>query len=222
MAIKILASIAGLLALLALFIATRPADFHLERAIVINAPAEAAFTQVNDFHHWADWSPFEKLDPNMKKTYDGPPKGVGATYAWQGNNKVGQGKMTIKDAKPPASITYELQFIKPFAAVASTEFTLLPDGDKASKVTWAMNGTNNLMGKAFSVFMNMDRTIGADFERGLRGLKSVSEGEAAKQVEAAKIAAKQEAEAAATAAAAAKSAAPQATADTKRKRPARR
>jgi hypothetical protein len=205
-----------------LYASTKPNTYHVERSTRIEAPPAVVFGQLEDFHAWGSWSPWDKLDPNMKKTYDGPPKGVGASYSWQGNNKVGQGKMTIKDAKPPTSITYELQFIKPFAAVASTDFSLSPDGDKATKLTWSMNGTNNLMGKAFSIFMNMDKTIGADFERGLSGLKTVAEADAAKQAAAAKVAAKQEAEAAAAAAAAAKAPAPQAAADTKKKRPARR
>jgi hypothetical protein len=207
---------------LLIYASTKPNTYHVERSTRIDAPATVVFSQMEDFKAWGAWSPWDKLDPNMKKSYDGPPKGVGASYAWEGNNKVGQGKMTIKDAKPPTSITYELQFIKPFAAVATTSFNLAPEGDKASKVTWAMDGNNNLIGKVFSIFMNMDKTIGADFERGLAGLKTVSEAEAKKQSEAAAQAAKVEAEAAAVAAAKAQATEASAAADTKKKRPARR
>ena len=127
--------------------------------------------------------------------------------------------MTIKDSKPPTGIQYELEFIEPFAAVANTEFKVAPAGDKASQVTWAMEGSNNLIGKAWGVFMNMDRAIGSDFETGLSGLASVSEEEAKKQAEAAVLAAKAEEEAAAASKAQAEAAA---ASDTKRKRPARR
>jgi hypothetical protein len=205
-----------------IYASTRPNTYHVERATKIDAPATVVFSQLEDFKAWGAWSPWEKLDPNMKKTYDGPPKGIGASYAWEGNNKVGAGKMTIKDAKAPTSISYELQFIKPFNAVAATTFTLAPEGDKATRATWAMDGQNTFIGKVFGLFMNMDKAIGADFERGLAGLKTVSETEAKKQAEAAAQAAKQEAEAAAAAAAKAQAAEAATAADTKKKRPSRR
>jgi hypothetical protein len=104
----------------------------------------------------------------------------------------------VTEASPPAAIAYRLEFIKPFASVATTAFTLKPEGDKAVTVTWSMNGNNNLMGKAFGIFMNMDKMIGSDFETGLGSLKSASEAQAAK-VEAAARAAQAAAPAAAAA-----------------------
>ncbi len=182
------------------FAATRPGTYRVERALKIEAPAAVVFAQLDDMKAWAAWSPWDKLDPQMKKTFDGPAKGVGAGYAWQGNDKVGKGKMAVTDSQAPTQIKYRLEFIEPFAAVATTGFALAPDGDKAVGVTWSMAGTNDLMGKVFGIFMDMDKTIGADFEKGLLGLKDVSETEAAKQVAAAAAAAKAQAEAAATAA----------------------
>ena len=149
------------------YASTRPDTYRVERSTKIEAPATVVFSQLEDFKAWGTWSPWDKLDPAMKKTYAGPPKGVGAIYSWEGNKKVGKGRMAITDAKPPTSIAYRLEFIEPFAAVANTSFKLAPEGDKATNVTWAMEGTNNLIGKAWGVFMNMDKAIGADFEKGL-------------------------------------------------------
>jgi uncharacterized protein YndB with AHSA1/START domain len=212
-----------------LYAATRPDTYRVERAAKIDAPIAVVYSQLEDFKAWGNWSPWEKLDPAMKKSYQGPPKGPGAMYSWEGNKKVGKGKMTIKDARPPTFIEYELAFVEPFAAVSTTTFNLTPDGDKATNVTWAMEGKNNLIGKAWGVFMNMDQAIGGDFEKGLAGLETVSESEAKKQAEVAVLAAKAEAEAAAAAAAkaqaeaAAAEAAAAAAAEKKPgKRPARR
>jgi hypothetical protein len=204
-----------------IYASRRPDTYRVERSTKIEAPATVVFSQLEDFKAWGAWSPWDKLDPAIKKTYAGPPKGVGAIYSWEGNKKVGKGRMAITDSKPPTSIAYRLEFIEPFAAVANTSFKLAPEGDKATTATWAMEGTNNLIGKAWGVFMNMDKAIGADFEKGLSGLKTVSESEAKKQADAAVVAAKAEAEAAAAAAAKAQAAAEPA-ADTKRKRPSRR
>jgi len=190
------------------FAATRPDSYRVERSQKIQAPAAVVFAQLDDFKAWQAWSPWEKRDPNMKKTYEGPARGAGASYAWQGNDKVGEGKMTITDATAPTAISYRLEFIKPFASVAATTFTLQPDGDKAANVTWAMSGDNNLIGKVFGVFMNMDKMIGGDFETGLAGLKSVSEAEAAKAEAAAAAAEAAKAQAQAQAAAAPAPAAP--------------
>ena len=161
----------------------------------------------------------------MQKTFDGPGKGIGASYAWQGNKQVGKGKMEITESQPHTQIKYRLTFIEPFAAVAGTGFNLTPNGDKTVVVTWAMDGTNNLMGKVFGMFMNMDAAVGGDFEKGLAGLKTVAEGEAKRQTEMA-AAAKAQADAAAQAKAQAEAAAIQAAAEaaaaTKSKRAGKR
>jgi hypothetical protein len=166
------------------YAATRPAGYHVERSAKIEAGAPVVFNQINDFKNWAAWSPWEKLDPKMSKSYDGAPRGVGAKYAWQGNKKVGKGKMEITESQVPTLVALRLEFLEPFAAVADTRFQLAPEGDKATTVTWSMDGKNNFIGKVFSVVMNMDKSVGGDFDRGLANLAQVSVAEAKKQEEA--------------------------------------
>jgi hypothetical protein len=174
MARKILIGVAALIVLLVIVILTRPATFHIERSITMSAPPETAFAQVNDFHAWPAWSPWEKLDPQMKKTFEGPPAGVGAKYAWAGNDKVGEGRMTMEKSEKPSTIGIKLEFLKPFEATNDTTFTFAPAAG-GSKVTWAMDGENTFMGKAASLFMDMDKMLGDDFEKGLAAMKTAAE-----------------------------------------------
>lgn len=155
-------------------VAMQPADYTVSRSTTVNAPPEKVFEQVNDFHKWEGWSPWAKLDPAMKTTYSGPESGAGASYAWTGNNEVGEGKMTIAESHPNQNVKIDLEFIKPFQATNVTEFTFKPDGDKTT-VTWTMSGHNNFVGKAFGLMMNMDKTIGGDFEKGLAQMKTAAE-----------------------------------------------
>jgi len=157
------------------YAATRPDGYRVERSKRIEARADVVFAQLDDFKAWAAWSPWDKRDPNMKRTYDGAPRGVGAGYYWRGNDKVGEGRMTITEATAPTAISYRLEFIRPFSSVASSGFSLRPEGDRAVTATWSMSGNSNLVGKLFGVFMNMDRMIGDDFEAGLGSLKTVAE-----------------------------------------------
>jgi Polyketide cyclase / dehydrase and lipid transport len=159
---------------LILIIATRPATFHIERSITAAASPENAFAQVNDFHAWSAWSPWEKLDPQMKRTFEGAPSGTGSVYSWQGNDDVGEGRMTIQKSDKPSLVLIKLEFIKPWTATNTTTFTFAPVTE-GTKVTWAMDGENNFMSKAFSLFMNMDKMVGDDFERGLTALKAAAE-----------------------------------------------
>lgn len=170
---KILIGLGAALALLLIVIAVQPAEFHIERPITMNAPPEAAFAQVNDFHAWGKWSPWDKMDPAMKRTYEGAPSGAGAQYAWVGNSQVGEGRMTIEKSEP-SQIVIKLEFLKPFAATntATFTFTKTPEGNKT---TWGMDGHNNFFSKAFSLFMNMDKLVGGDFERGLAAMKTAAE-----------------------------------------------
>lgn len=171
---KILIGFGALFALLLIVISLQPETFHVERSISMAAPPEAAFAQVNDFHAWSAWSPWEKLDPGMKRTHDGAPAGVGAKYAWVGNKDVGEGRMTVEKSEPGKLVSIKLEFLKPFEATNQATFTFekTPEGNKT---TWAMDGKNNFISKAMSLVMNMDKMIGPDFERGLASMKTIAE-----------------------------------------------
>lgn len=168
------ALVAGIALVLALA-ARKPDTVRYERRAAIAAPPEAIFALINDFHRWVDWSPWEKLDPTMAKTFGGPDQGVGATYAWKGNGKVGEGQMTILESTPSQRVTIRLEFIKPIAADNSTVFTITSVA-AGSEVTWVMEGENTFMGKVMSVFMDMDKMIGKSFDEGLAALGAAAQG----------------------------------------------
>jgi uncharacterized protein YndB with AHSA1/START domain len=154
--------------------ATQPDTFRIERSITINAPAERVFRLINDFRGWTAWSPWEKRDPAMKKTYGGAPSGPGAVYEWAGNSEVGSGRMEIIRSEPGSNVTVDLHFLKPFEARNTAELILAPEGE-ATSVTWAMYGPSPYLSKLMGVFMNMDGMIGGDFEAGLAALKAAAE-----------------------------------------------
>lgn len=174
MAKRIVLAVALALVILACVIVTRPNDFTVARRTTIAAAPAVIFPMVNDFHNWAAWSPWEGLDPKMQRTYSGAAAGRGAAYAWAGNDKVGEGKMTILRSKPDAEIQIQLEFIKPWQANNDTTFTFQPQG-AGTLVTWRMSGSNTLMTKAISLFMPMDKMIGPDFEKGLATMKTKAE-----------------------------------------------
>jgi uncharacterized protein YndB with AHSA1/START domain len=154
--------------------ATRPATFRVERSTRITAPPERIFHYVNDFHQWGVWSPYEKLDPSMKRTYGGAAAGKGAVYEWDGDSKAGKGRMEIVESTQPAKIAIKLDFIKPITGHNIAAFTFQPAGD-ATQVTWSMDGPSPYIAKVLGLFFNMDKMIGGDFETGLANLKAVSE-----------------------------------------------
>jgi carbon monoxide dehydrogenase subunit G len=168
-----LAIIVLVVALLA-FAATRPGSMHIERSARIKAPASRIFPLICDFRRWEGWSPYERLDPAMKKTYSGASSGTGAVYEWAGNNKAGQGRMEMTDVSDPSRVTIQLDFMKPFEGHNIAQFTLAPDGD-ATKVTWAMDGQSPFMMKVMGIFVNMDEMLGKDFETGLANLRAATE-----------------------------------------------
>jgi hypothetical protein len=171
---KILIGLAAVVALLVVVVATRPAHFRIERSATVAAPPAAVFGHVNDLRAWGAWSPWEKIDPGMQRTFGGPAAGVGSTYAWSGNSEIGKGRMTIQRSEPGREIGIELEFIEPFAAtnVATFTFAPVPDG---TRVTWAMDGDNGFVAKAIALFLDMDEMVGTQFERGLAALKTVAE-----------------------------------------------
>ena len=171
---KILIAVALIVIAFVIIVATRPADYSVTRSLAIAAPPDALFPHVNELKKWEPWNPWGKIDPAMKLTYEGPPSGLGAAYAWVGNRDVGEGRMTITASRPNEFIQFKLEFFKPMTGVSTTEFTFKPDGNR-TEVTWSMSGKNNFIAKAASLFMNMDQMIGGQFEKGLADLKSIAE-----------------------------------------------
>jgi len=166
--------VVALLAGVLLFAATKPDSFRVERSALIKAPPEKIFPYINDFNAWRAWSPYEKLDPGMQRTLSGAPAGKGAVYAWEGNSKVGKGRMEILESAPPSKIVIQLDFAFPMDARNIAEFTLVPEGD-STRVTWQMSGPAAFLTKVMQVFVNMDTLIGKDFAAGLATLKTVTE-----------------------------------------------
>jgi len=164
----ILGGIVAIAAIFAMVVAFQPTDFRIERTAQIAAPAPEVFAQVNDFSTWAKWSPFER-DPAMKKSFDGPPTGTGASYAWSGNDDVGEGRATIVESRPNDLVRIKLEFVRPFAATNTAEFTFRQAGN-GTAVTWALTGERNFIAKAICMFMDMDKMVGGDFEKGLAQL----------------------------------------------------
>jgi Polyketide cyclase / dehydrase and lipid transport len=171
---KLLAVVVVVLLGLVGFIASRPATFEIKRSLVINAPPDVVYAQVASFKSWAAWSPWDAMDPSMKRSYTGAESGVGAQYAWEGNDKVGTGEMKITDAKPGEHLGLDLHFITPFEANNRTDFDFEKTGE-GTTVTWLMSGKNNFGAKAATLFMDMDKMVGRDFEKGLAAMKTAAE-----------------------------------------------
>ena len=155
------------------FAATRPNTFRVERSATIKAPPEKIVAHLDDFHQWPAWSPFEKLDPNMKRTYSGPTSGQGAAYEWKGNSKAGAGRSEILQSSP-SKVTMSLDFTAPMTGHDTVDFLLVPRGDSTT-VTWAMYGPMNYVSKVMCLFVDMDKMVGKDFNEGLSNLKTVAE-----------------------------------------------
>ncbi|MCB9729397.1 MAG: SRPBCC family protein [Deltaproteobacteria bacterium] len=169
-AIVLVVLIAGLLA----FAATRPDTFHVERSTLVKAPPEKIFAILEDFHNWGEWSPWDKLDPTMTKSYSGAERGQGAVYSWSGNDDVGKGTMEIIESKPNSKLVEKLHFIEPWESVNTVTFTLTPKGQE-TEVTWAMDGDSPYMMKLMGIFTDMDEMVGKDFVEGLANLKALAE-----------------------------------------------
>jgi hypothetical protein len=170
---RILGLIAVVIVVVLVLALFQPASFRLERTVVINAAPDKIAPLIQDFHNWSQWSPWADMDPNMKTSYSGAASGVGAVYEWEGNSKVGKGRMEIVTATP-TSTSLKLDFLKPVEGHNIAEFTLQPQGG-ATQVTWAMYGPNNYMAKVMHVFISMDKLVGGDFEKGLARMKTAAE-----------------------------------------------
>jgi uncharacterized protein YndB with AHSA1/START domain len=149
--------------------------YSVERSTTVDAPAERIYEQIADFHNWTNWSPWEEVDPNLRRNYSGARSGRGAIYSWSGNRKAGQGRMEIVEVAEPSNVNIDLRFEKPWRSQNMTEFTIRPEGS-GSRVTWTMAGQKTLMTKVMGIFTSMDKMIGPDFEKGLARLKHVAEG----------------------------------------------
>jgi len=175
---KLLLTIAATIAVLVLgfliVVAVQPNEFRVSRSAKMAAPPATVFAQVNDYHNWDAWSPWAKLDPNAKVSFEGPTSGTGAKFSWSGNDQVGAGQQTIVESRPDELIRIKLEFEKPFKNTCTAEFTFQPQGDQ-TVVTWSMFGQNNFLGKAFSLFMNCDKMVGGEFEKGLASMKAIVE-----------------------------------------------
>jgi hypothetical protein len=157
-----------------LFVTTRPNSFRVQRSVQISASSDRIYPLIDNFHEWMKWSPYEKMDPTMKRTYGGVPNGTGASYAWDGNSRAGSGSMVILEGTPSSRVLIKLDFTKPFVAHNTAEFTIAPSGG-GSTVTWAMYGPSLFASKVMGLFMSMDSLVGGQFEEGLANLKRVSE-----------------------------------------------
>ncbi len=170
----ILVALAVIAVLFLVIASLQSPEFRVIRSATVSAPPAVVFAEVNDFHRWEAWNPWGKIDPAMKQSYEGPPAGPGAVYSWDGNSKVGAGRMTLTENRVPELIRIRLEFLKPFATTNTAEFVFKPEGDR-TVVTWDMVGKKNFFSKAMGMVMNMDKMVGGQFEKGLADLKALSE-----------------------------------------------
>ena len=179
---KILIALAAVLGVglvgLVVAICLQPSTYSIQRSATIAASPGAVFVRVNDLKEWDTWSPWKELDPNPKTTLSNPSAGQGATFAWSGNDQVGEGRMTILESRPDQQVDIEQEFVRPFAGKSRHAFTFASEGD-GTRVTWKMDGTNDFLGKAMCLFMNMDSMVGGQIEKGLANIKAVVEKDAA-------------------------------------------
>jgi hypothetical protein len=157
---------------LIIVVALRPNHFSIARSAMIPASPAALFAEVNDFHRWNAWSPWARMDPASNKCYEGAASGEGAVFRWAGNKQVGEGRMTLMESHPDRLIRIKLEFVKPFKATNTVEFTFEPSGDQ-TVVRWSMSGPTNFVGKAIGLVLNCEKMIGRQYEQGLENLKLV-------------------------------------------------
>ena len=171
---RILLTLAILAGLLIVVVAMQPSEFLVTRTATMAAPVSAVFPHVNELKQWEAWSPWAKMDPEMKTSYEGPSAGPGAVSSWSGNHEVGKGRMTIQESRTNELIRFHLEFFEPMAGTSTAEFQFKSDG-KGTTVTWSMSGKNNFIGKAMCLVMNMDKMVGGQFDQGLASMKYIVE-----------------------------------------------
>ena len=171
---KIAIAIVALAGAVLVYAATKPDTFRIERSTLINAAPERIFALIDDFHQWEKWSPWEKIDPKLQRTYSGANSGKGAVYAWNGNKDVGAGRMQIVESTPPAKIVLTLDFSAPFEAHNFVQFSLEPQGD-ATRLKQAMHGPSPYFSKLMGIFFDMDKMVGDKYEEGLASIKALAE-----------------------------------------------
>ncbi|MFD0988174.1 SRPBCC family protein [Methyloligella solikamskensis] len=159
----------GITAVLA-YAATKPDSFRYERSTVIAAEPEAIFPYLNDFKLGQKWSPFEDLDPDMERDISEQTSGEGATYVWNGDSNVGEGKLAIVDSVPNERVTLDLDFVRPMAGHSTVDYILQP-ADGGTKMTWAMYGPQPYLAKLMSVFIDCEKMVTENFEQGFVNLK---------------------------------------------------
>lgn len=157
-----------------IFAAMQPSNFRVQRSTTIKASPEKVFALINDFHHWAAWSPWEKVDPAVKRSYSGAESGKGAAYGWDGNNEAGQGRMEIIESTPSSKVLIKIEFTKPFAAINTVEFNLAQNGENTT-VMQAMYGPSPFISKLMGLFFSMEKMVGGKYEEGLATLKAIAE-----------------------------------------------
>jgi len=155
-------------------ISMQPGTFTVQRSASMAAAPPEVFALVDDLGAWDSWSPWNALDPDAKRTISTPSAGTGATFAWSGNDAIGEGSLTILDSRPYERVDIEQAFVRPFAGSARMSFTFAAAGE-GTEVTWRMEGTNNFIGKAMCMIMDMDAILGKSFAEGLANMKAVVE-----------------------------------------------
>ena len=169
----ILIGIAAAIAAFVVVVALQPSEFHLARTATVEAPAEAVFAQVNDFKKWEKWSPWAKIDPNVKMTYEGPSEGAGTMASWSGNSEVGEGKMTLVESRPGELVKVNVAMVKPMEGSSTSEFTFKPDGDRTA-VTWHMSAHHNFLQKAMCLVMNGKKMMTEMMDDGLSKMSTAA------------------------------------------------
>ena len=171
---KILIALAAIILIFVVVVALQPSEFQMDRSTTIAAPQADVFAQVNDFHKWDAWSPWAKLDPQAKVTFEGPPEGEGTVMTWSGNSEVGEGKMTLTESRPNELVKTRVDMVKPFEGTSTSEFTFKPEGDQTA-VTWSVAAHHNFMEKALCLVMGGKTMMSDLMEKGLAQMKSVVE-----------------------------------------------